>query len=539
MKQPLNSLPDDPVLLKAMVLALQGKVESLQANEQAHLVLITSFKQALAKLRRQRFGASSEKIDREIAQLELALENLEVAHPCQEPEGEQLPVPELATSTLEEPPKPTRGKPRVRSDVERERVTLQSPKACPDCGGELRLIGEDVSELVEFVTAKLKVIETARPKTSCRVCEKIVQAPAPTRPIEKSSAGASLLAHILISKFDDHLPLYRQNEILARHGIDIPRSTLSDWCGLAMKTLAPLTELLKAEVMLSDRLHTDDTPIDVLGRQFKAASGPGKASRQGRIWTYVRDDRPFGGEAPPIAAYWFSANRKAENPRSHLKEFSCILQADAYAGYKQLYDSGDIKEAACWAHWRRDFHDIFTATKSELARYALEQIGKLYDIERQISGKPPDQRHEVRQKHSKPIAQAFKAWCEAQLARISGKSNLAKAIRYGLSRWHAFSLFLDEGRVAIDNNAAERAVRPIALGRKNFLFAGSMAGGETLADAMTLIETAKMNGLNPQTYLTDVLARINDHMINRLHELLPWNWKSHAKLQRQAQILAP
>lgn len=521
MLKSLNSLPDDPELLKAMVLALQGKVESLEGNERSFLELISHLRLTLTKLRKQRFGSSSEKIDRQIEQLELALENVLIAHPSQNPEEDQLPVPDLISDTPDEPVKPTRGKPRVRGDVERERVTLEPQGTCPDCGGELRLIGEDVSELVEFITAKLKVIETARPKKSCRSCEKIVQVPAPTRPIARSSAGASLLSHILVSKFDDQLPLYRQSEILERHGIEVPRSTLSDWCGLSMKTLALLTELIKSEVMTSDRLHTDDTPVDVLGKNFKVVSRSGKAKKQGRIWTYVRDDRPSGGKAPPIAAYWFSADRKAENPVEHLKEFSGILQADAYAGYKQLYETGQIKEAACWAHWRRDFYDIFTSTKSELAEHALGEIGKLYDIERQINGKPPEQRREVRQQHSKPIATNFKTWCEAQLARISGKSNLAKAIRYGLSRWHAFTLFLDDGRVAIDNNAAERAIKPVVMGRKNWMFAGSKAGGETLADAMTLIETAKLNGINPQDYLTDILKRINDHKINRLSELLP------------------
>ncbi|SDR49378.1 IS66 family transposase [Pseudovibrio sp. Tun.PSC04-5.I4] len=507
MQKPLNSLPNDPELLKAIVLSLQGenqvlsgKVSSLEANETAFLDLISHLRLTLTKLRKQRFGSSSEKIDRQIEQLELALEHAQMAHPSQSPEEDQLPVPDLVSDTPEASVKPTRGKPRVRGDVERERATLEPQGNCPDCGGELRLIGEDVSELVEFITARLKVIETARPKKSCRSCEKIVQVPAPTRPIARSSAGASLLSHILVSKFDDQLPLYRQSEILERHGIEVPRSTLSDWCGLSMKTLSPLCELIKRQIMTSDRLHTDDTPVDVLGQHFKASSRSGKAKKQGRIWTYVRDDRSFGGKIPPIAAYWFSADRKAVNPAEHLKGFSGILQADAYAGYKQLFETGRIKEAACWAHWRRDFYDIFTSTKSELAQHALHEIGKLYDVERQINGKPPDLRREVRQKYSKPIAEHFKAWCKTQLARISGKSNLAKAIRYGLSRWHAFTLFLEDGRVAIDNNAAERAIKPVVMGRKNWMFAGSMAGGETLADAMTLIETAKFNGLNPQEY---------------------------------------
>jgi len=341
-------------------------------------------------------------------------------------------------------------------------------------------------------------------------------------------AGASLLAYVLVSKFDDHLPLYRQNEILARMGADIPRSTLADWCGRSMRVLQPVIDAIEATVLGSDILHADDTPIRVLAPE-RRAKGIGKGVMQGRMWAYVRDQRPWAGTAPPGVVYRYAPNWKAEHVQNHLRHARGILQADAYKGYSKLYDpdkDGEprFREAACFAHWRRDFHDIWTSQKSPIAHEALERIGQLYDIERDIAGKPADVRRAIRQELSKPRLEALHAWAQTQLTRIPAKGDLAKAFRYALARWHAFSLFLDDGRVAIDNNAAERAVRPICLGKKNWLFAGSGAGAETLARAMTLIESAKMNGLDPQAYITDLLDRIHDHKINRIDELLPWNW---------------
>ncbi len=314
-------------------------------------------------------------------------------------------------------------------------------------------------------------------------------------------------------------------------GADIPDTTLVDWCGRAMKTLQPLTDLIGSEIMASDLLQADDTPIRVLDRSRRKA-GLGKGVKQGRIWVYVRDQRPWAGTAPPGAVYYFSPDRKGEHPRKHLANTRGILQADAYSGFKALYErqpgnsAPRFTEAACWAHLRRDFHDIWTATKSPIAREALDRIGKLYDIEREIKGQSADQRKDARQKHSAPKVKAFRTWAELQLGGIPGKSDLAKAFRYGLNRWDAFCLFLADGRVAIDNNAAERGMRPIGVGRRNWLFAGSDTGGETLARAMTLIETSKMNGIDPQAWLTDVLNRIHDHKNNRLDELLPWNWQA-------------
>ena len=413
-------------------------------------------------------------------------------------------------------------------DTPRERRELDPGEACPECGGDLRVVGEDVSELLDMIAAQIKVIEIARVKKSCRRCEAMVQEPAPSRPIPRSMAGPSLLAYILVSKFDDHVPLYRLNEIFARMGADIPDTTMVDWCGGAMKTLSLLIEKIEADVMASSVLHADDTPIRVLDRSAKKKE-LGKAVKQGRIWTYVRDQRPWSGPAPPGVVYYFSPDRKGEHPRGHLANSSGILQADAYAGFKELYErrvdgTQQFREAACWAHLRRAFHDVWTANTSGIAREALDRIGTLYDIEREIAGQPAETRLAARKDHSADKVAAFKAWAEQQLTRIPGKSDLARAFRYALSRWPSFTLFLEDGRVAIDNNPAERAMRPIGVGRKNWLFAGSDTGGETLARAMTLIESAKMNGLDPQAYLADVLDRINDHKINRLDELLPWNW---------------
>lgn len=354
----------------------------------------------------------------------------------------------------------------------------------------------------------------------------------PTGAAGHGRSGPGLLAHILVAKYDDHLPLYRQGEIFSRMGVEIPRSSLIDWCGQGVAALNPLTDLIRNHVFAAHRLHADDTVIMVLDPKVAIASkGLRRAVKEGRIWVYVRDDTPFAGSDPPAAAYFFSPDRKSEHPQNHLVTFSGILQVDAHAGFKKLYEpdpkTGEprIVEAACWAHLRRDFNDVFKATGSEIAKQALERIGKLYDIERAITGEKANVRKRIRQQMSAPIAAAFKAWCEDQLNRISGKSDLARAMRYGLNRWPAFTLFLENGEVGIDNNPAERAIRPIAIGRKNFLFAGSDAGGGTLADAMTLIETAKLHDLNPELWLADVLARINDHKINRLDELLPWNWE--------------
>jgi len=536
MKLDLDSLPDDPAALCALIAEQSAYMAQLEAKVRARDVLVEALKIKIARLRRQRFGRSSEKLKNEIEQLQLALEELEIDDAAlvdvdHGDDDEPADTPATPGST----PKRGRRKLDLPEEAPREVIVLDPGETCRECGGQLRLVGQDVSEILDFIAAKLKISRTTRLTKSCRDCETIVQPPAPSRPLPKGLAGPGLLAHILVAKFDDHLPLYRQGEIFARHGIQVPRSTLIDWCGGAIRTLRPLAELLKKEVLASRRLHADDTPIPMLDPK----NGK-KATTQGRIWTYVRDDRPFGGSDPPAVAYFFSANRKSEHPKQHLEGFAGILQADAYAGFKQLYEPDPItghrrvREAACWAHWRRDFHDVWKATKSPIALEALKRIGQLYAVEREINGHTLGQRLEARQTKSAPLAKAFKAWLEDQLPKISGKSDLARAIRYGLSRWHAFTLFLAEPTVAIDNNAAERAIRPLTIGRRNWLFAGSHAGGENLADILSLIESAKFAGHNPETYLADILARINDHKINRLDELLPWNWQTITEIERHA-----
>jgi transposase len=539
MSNATTDLPDDPAFLKAMITALLADNAKMSATLQAHDQLIQTLRLRIAKLKKQVFGKSSEKIEREIEQLELALEDLLIA--TAESNTVSIDEADDAASVgplADTPEKIMRRRPRVSDKAVRERRELDPGCCCPECGGELRLVGEDASEILDMIAAQMKVIEVARLKKSCRCCEKMVQVPAPSRPIPGSMAGAGLLAYILVSKFDDHLPLYRLNEIFARMGADIPDSTMVDWCGRAMLVLQPLIERIEAAIMASDLLHADDTPIRVLDRSLQD-KGMGKGVKKGRIWTYVRDQRPWAGTSPPGTVYYFAPDWKEEHVHRHLKRSSGILQADGYKGYGKLYSPGAdglprFKEAACWPHWRRDFHDIWTSNTSEIAREALDRIGALYDIERSINGQPPEIRLAARQKQSKPKAEAFRLWAEAQLTRIPGKGDVAAAFRYGLSRWSSLCLFLEDGRVAIDNNAAERALRPIGVGRRNWLFAGADTGAETLARAMTIIETAKMNGLDPQAYLTDVLDRIHDHKINRLDELLPWNWSPLVTISDEA-----
>jgi transposase len=354
-----------------------------------------------------------------------------------------------------------------------------------------------------------------RPKLSCRGCEAIAQAPAPSLPIHRGLAGPGLLAHVLVAKYADHLPLYRQAEIYARSGVDVDRSTLADWVGQTARLMRPLVEAVGLHVMSAERVHADDTTVPVLD------PGHGK-TKTGRLWCYARDDGPFGGKAAPAVLYCYSPDRKGEHPRQHLAGFRGILQADGYAGYAGLYDRG-VTEAACWAHARRKFFDVHASTHSPQALEALRRIAALYAIEAAIRGQLPDARLAARTVQSAPLFTALRQWLESTQARVSGKSDLAGAIRYALSRWDALTLVLRDGRACIDNNAAERSMRPMTLGRKNWLFAGSNAGGRSAAAAYSLIQTARLNQLDPEDYLRQVLERIADHPVRQVHELLPWN----------------
>src|ERR1700675_4171624 len=469
---------------------------------------IENLKLLIAKLRRMQFGRSSEKLNRQIEQLELRLGDLEQTRAI-ETESRKVVVAESVATRPARRPLPA----HLRREVQ---TYLPQQKACPDCGGELKHLGEDISEILEYVPERVKVIRQVRPKLACAGCDRIVQAPAPSRPIQRSIAGPGLLAHVLVSKYGDHLPLYRQSEIYAREGVEIDRSTLAEWVGGTSRLLTPLGEGLRGHVLAGQKLHADDTPVPVL------APGLGK-TKTGRLWTYVRDDRPAGDSTAPAVWFAYSPDRGGEHPQQHLRTFQGALQADAYAGFNQLYKDDRIQEVACWAHVRRKFYDLEQAHCSPLAKEALQRIAALYAIEDEIRGRPPDERQQVRQARARPLLQSLHDWFEVSLTNLSRKSDTTAAIRYALTLWPALNRFCDDGHLEIDNNAAERSLRAVTLGRKNYLFAGSDAGGDRAAILYSLIGSAKLNGLDPESYLRDVLTRIADHPIRRIEELLPWN----------------
>ena len=514
--QDAASLPDDVESLKQIVLHQRALLLSRE-------VLLEKLKIELLRLKRMRFGRSSEQLDEKIAQLEFTLEELEASQT-------QIASPAAIT---EEEQQPARIKPVRKAlppHLPRESVVHAPACTCETCGSELERLGEDVSEVLEYVPSHFKVIRHVRPKFACSTCQSITQSPAPERPIARGMAGPGLLAHVLVSKYCDHLPLYRQSEIYARSGVELERSTLADWVGQCSALLTPLANSLNRYVLSGSKLHADDTPVPVLQ--------PGRGTtKHGRLWTYVRDDRASASTDPAAVWFAYSPDRKGVHPRTHLKDFNGVLQADGYAGFDRLFNEADpqhpIKEAACWAHARRKFYDIHQATQSPLALEALTRIGELYAIEEQIRAQPPEARQQVRAARAGPKLDELHAWMIQTRSSLSKKSDLAGAIHYALSRWRALTRYCEDGRIEIDNNAAERSLRAIALGRKNYLFAGSDAGGERAAIIYSLLGTAKLNHIDPEGYLRYVLERIAEHPINRVDELLPWNIAEQIKLSEQ------
>ena len=467
----LNTL--DREALQSLVLAEHQERMATQQQLLARESEIEALKLLLSQLRRMQFGRKSEKLQRHIEQLQLRLEDLQMGQAAEQiqPTESNSAQPSQAIANL----KPVRRP--LPEHLPRETQTSE-PSACPDCGGELRKLGEDISEILEYVPECFRVIRQVRPKLSCRKCERIVQAAAPSRPIARGLAGPGLLAHVLISKYADHLPLYRQCEIYERQGVELERSTLADWVDGCSKLLDPLVVALRRYVMAAGKLHADDTRVPVL------APGQGK-TKTGRLWTYVRDDRAAGDRAAPAVWFAYSPDRAGEHPLRHLQTFRGALQADAYAGFNQLYQDGRIEEVACWVHVRRKFYDLEQAHASPLAGEALERIATLYVIEDEIRGRPPEERQQVRQTRTRPLLQSLHDWFEATLRKRSRKSETTAAIRYALTLWPALTRYCDNGRLEIDNNAAERALRAVTLGRKNYLFAGSDARGENVLPSFT------------------------------------------------------
>lgn len=509
-----DHLPDDIEALKALLLASERRVQerddqvaALNAQLNTRAAEIEHLKLQIAKLRRMQFGRKSEKLDHQIEQLELQLEDLQADDA---EAAREMPPADRAPRS-----KPAR-KPLPEHLPRDEQVHLPPADACPACGGGLRQLGEDVAEQLEYVPASFRVIRHVRPKLTCACCDAIVQAPAPSRPIERGLAGPGLLAHVLVAKFADHLPLYRQSVIYARDGVELDRALLASWVGSASGLLRPLVEAIRRHVLTGPKLHADDTPIPVL------APGNGK-TKTARLWTYVRDDRPCGDMTPPAVWFAYTPDRKGIHPQTHLADFKGVLQADAYAGFNALFDGGAIQEAACWAHARRKFYDLHEARASALTTEALRRIAELYAIEAEIRGKPPDERRQVRQTSAKPLLDDLERWLRASLEKLSHKSDTAAAIQYSLNLWPALTRYCEDGRVEIDNSAAERALRGVAIGRRNYLFAGADSGGERAAAIYSLIGTARLNGVDPEAWLRHVLAHIADHPVNRVDEFLPWH----------------
>jgi transposase len=511
------TLPKDVAALTALLIAAEARADKAECRALALDGQIAHLKLTIAKMKRSEHGASSEKGARLIDQLEMQLGELVAA------------VSEGKTADAIERPEPvaevSAAKPARRpldEKLPRERIVYAPPCKCSHCGSDrLRKLGEAVTETLELVPEQWKVLQHVREKFSCRACEKITETPAPSHPIARGRAGPQLLAEVMHNKYRAHLPLNRQSDLYAAQGIELDVSTMADWVGACSATLQPLVNEIEKHILAAERIHADDTTVPVLARN-KCVTG--------RLWTYVRDDRPFSGKTAPAALYYYSPTRGAEHPEKHLATYSGLMQADAYSGYNGLYvagrQPGEIVEAACWAHGRRKFFELADLQKAPVAIEAVRRIDELFAIEREINGKPPDLRLSVRQERSRPLVEALEIWLKDERRKLSSKAPVAKAIDYSLKRWPAFTRFLDDGRICMSNNAAERAVRGIAVGRKNWTFCGSDSGGRRAAAIYTLIETCKLNDVDPRAWLADVLARIADHPAKRITDLLPWAWKA-------------
>lgn len=490
-----NSLAQENTLLSNKVKSLNDEIESL--------------KEKLALLQAKRFGKSSEKLEKQIADLSLRIEEKEV-------EAAQEKATEAGDIKAKRRPR----RMKLPDHLERIDNIIPAPLICQSCGNnDFRKIADETSETLEYIPSSFKVLRNIRPRCACNNCDHIMQAYAPSNTIDKGKAGSGMLAYILIQKYCNHLPFYRQSQIYDREGVEIPRSTLTSWAGQCAKLLKPLIQELQRTVFASTHIHSDDTPVKVL------APGNGK-TKTGRLWVYLRDGRSYGDNKPPAICYFYSPDRKGERPANHLKDFTGTMHADAYSGYDRIYASEDKKvtEAACWAHTRRKFYDVtIISDNATIASSALEEIVKLYQIEEEIRGCKPEERLRYRQEKSKKLVENLFANLEKAYNKLPKKGATASAITYALKNKEALMRFLKDGKVEIDNNPAERSLRPIAIGRKNWLFAGSDKGGETAASLYSLIETAKANDVNPWKYLHYVLKHIQDYNSQKIADLLPWN----------------
>lgn len=524
-----DALPNDLAGAHALILAQREMLATAQSEAKVRALEIERLKLQLAKARREHFGQSSEGGKLLVEQLELAIEDLEETQAEEETKAE-ISAPEPKAPRR----RPQRGPRKLPENLPVERVVEQPPCVCGKCGGaRLRKLGEVVSKTLECEPRRWKIIERVREKFACRDCEAISEPPAPSHPIPRGFAGPSLLAMILVGKFGDHLPLNRQSAAFAREGVELDVSTLADWVGACAAALDPILAELRRRVLAAERLHVDDTTVKVLAKI---------KTRTGRLWVYVRDDRPFGGQGPPAALYDYSPTRHGEHPCKVLAAWSGVMQADAFSGYNALYAKGrkpaPVVEAACWAHGRRDFFDLAKLAKAPIAVEIVRRIDELFAIEREINGEPPDVRRAVRQERSKPLVAALDGYMREQLERLSPKNDVAKAIRYMLTRWLSFTRFLDNGRICLSNNAAERALRCVAVGRRNWTFAGSDAGGQRAAAVYSLIATCKLNNVDPRAWLADVLANLPDHPAHRIGEMMPWAWKARQDAVRVKTAVA-